>query len=372
MKKKNLRKVPYATASKRISKQKERLKVVRATLEAHAIALASEYADLREQKKKAEIAEAFKKVEWTDLECPEQFDFVDNPEKSREFFRILSEYLKAGLSVRLCFSDVVHISSECLLYLLGQMQKYVARYGVTRVTGAYPYDPGLEQLLFETGFFKLLQVVPRKRTVPYAGARRHLHFRSMRKLDGSIVTAIRTELFGGDYLMSPSIKSLVYKIVTEAMNNAHEHAYVRKKRVSQDMKRRWWFGASIDEEKKLFTIDFYDVGVGIPATVAFNYDRYVMNNYFNGPPRLGLDDAAILAMAVEVGRTRTMQTERGKGLADLHKLIDSVGKGCLRIYSRRGWYSYNGKPKYGNALGFLEGTLIHWEIPVESASKQLP
>ena len=90
-------------------------------------------------------------------------------------------------------------------------------------------------------------------------------------------------------------------------------------------------------------------------------------------PGFSPDDGQMIRAAMELGRSRTGATNRGKGLMDLVKLIDTVGAGEMTIHSRQGSYAYSaGKDAHSNHEGFVEGTLIEWRLPIDKALERLP
>ena len=58
---------------------------------------------------------------------------------------------------------------------------------------------------------------------------------------------------------------------------------------------------------------------------------------------------------------------------DLLQLIDTVGSGSIWILSRCGSYRYGDCGEgYTNSDGFVEGTLIKWDVPLDRALVSLP
>jgi len=186
------------------------------------------------------------------------------------------------------------------------------------------------------------------------------------------IPKIRDELFGDDFQMPSFIKKDIFRALSEAMNNVGEHAYLNKHLSSEVLRGRWWMGASMSLKKNIFNLTFYDAGVGIPKTLPTKYDMGIIRRALSLLPGFDPDDGAMIKAAVEIGRTRTRQDNRGKGLMDLHRLIDKSGVGRLRIISRKGWYEHEPtKNKCGSNVGFLEGTLISWQLPLDVATVQI-
>ena len=126
--------------------------------------------------------------------------------------------------------------------------------------------------------------------------------------------------------------------------------------------------ATLNRPRNVFKLVFYDSGVGIPSTLPRKYTLELIRQALSLLPGFSPDDGQMIAAAMELGRTRTDLDNRGKGLLDLAKLIDIVGAGRMRIYSRRGAYLYAANGHFeSNELGFVEGTLIEWELPLNKA-----
>lgn len=76
---------------------------------------------------------------------------------------------------------------------------------------------------------------------------------------------------------------------------------------------------------------------------------------------------------MQLGRSSTEESNRGKGLMDLARLIDATKSGAMTIHSRRGSYTYSPDTDgYKNTDGFVEGTLIEWQLPLSIALPSLP
>ncbi len=77
----------------------------------------------------------------------------------------------------------------------------------------------------------------------------------------------------------------------------------------------------------------------------------------------------MIGAAVELGRSRLQEANRGKGLQDVLAVIDEAGEGLLRVYSNRGCYSYlvkggSMKEDYKDFGDSILGTIIQWSIPL--------
>ena len=312
-------------------------------------------------------------LRWYDYDVPEILDFFNHREDTYAFFTGLVELVQVYKKrVRITFLRSRHISSEAMIYLLGQIYILQEKYGKYALIGCYPKSRKIEHLLNESGFFALLGVKKRAVAGRKTGATRFLTFKSGNRLMSESIPKIRDELFGDDFQMPPSIKKDIFRALSEAMNNVGEHAYLNKQLKSTDLRGRWWMGASMSLKNNVFNLIFYDAGVGIPRTLPRKYNMEIIRRALSILPGFDLDDGSMIKAAVEIGRTRTLQDNRGKGLMDLHRLIDKSNAGRLRIISCKGWYEHEpSKNKCGSTIGLMEGTLISWQLPLDVAAVQI-
>jgi hypothetical protein len=309
---------------------------------------------------------------WLDLAVPETLDLVGGHDEVCAFVQQIKASLKAGNNVRLLFDQVQRIRLGALTYMLGQMQKLRFEYGEDRLTGSYPKKAPVERLLSATGFYHLLKVKSRDGDSKQSRQSRYIRFRSDQKINASEITQVRDEILGQDLKMPPLIAKTVFRAVSEAMTNVNHHGYDKKSfrsaQVAGILRGRWWMLATLNLTNNMFKLVFYDAGVGIPSTLPRKYPLELIRQALALLPGFQPDDGQMIAAAMALGRTRTELQNRGKGLLDLAKLIDIVGDGRMRIYSRRGTLTYGaGEQSAMNEHGFLEGTLIEWDLPLHKA-----
>ena len=262
-----------------------------------------------------------------------------------------------------------------LILLLAQIHKLRIEFGQSALTGTYPKDKKVERQLTESGFFELLKV--ESRNVAPSRVNRYIRFKSDQKINGIDIQQLRQELLGQDLKMPPAIARAVFRALSEAMTNVNHHAYKSKAFLSPsaafELRGRWWLFATLNVPHNLFSLTFYDSGVGIPKTLPRKYAVELIRQMFSLLPGMLPDDAQMIEAAMRLGRTRTDLDYRGKGLLDLAKLIDVLGAGEMNIYSRQGKYSYTPlKQTRTNTPHFIEGTLIEWRLPIDKTLSELP
>lgn len=310
---------------------------------------------------------------WIDVPVPSAIDLHTNREATCDFIQSVREQVRAGRRLRLIFDSCETIRLSALVLLLAQIHKIHLQYGANHLTGTYPKSSRLERLLSESGFYGLLHVKSRRNPPPASKLTRYVKFKSEQKPNSEEIKKLRLELLGEDLKMPKSIAARVFRGVSEAMTNVNHHAYKTKHVQFQEQYGRWWLVASLSARTKLFTLAFYDAGVGISKTLPRKYPIELIRGILSLLPGVQPDDGQMIRAAMELGRSQTNLSNRGKGLLDLTKLIDIVGQGEMRIYSRNGAYSYSSLgEKAQNNNGFVEGTLIEWQLPIDKALETLP
>jgi len=310
---------------------------------------------------------------WANIEAPVEIDLASNRDETCEFINNIKEYVRYGNRVRINFEKCQNIRLSGLIVLLAQIHKLRLQYGQDQITGTYPDSPRIERLLSDSGFYKLLHVRSRKKTRSASKLTRFIPFRSEQKPTSSEIPALRDELLGEDLKMPTIIKKKVFRALSEAMTNVNHHAYKTKSNVFGKHLGRWWMVATLSNRTRLFTLVFYDAGVGIPKTLPRRYPIELIRGALSLLPMIKPDDGQMIHAAMELGRTRTAESNRGKGLIDLAKLIDTAAAGSMSIYSRNGSYAYTPTLEtHKNHQGFIEGTLIEWQLPIDKAIENLP
>lgn len=303
---------------------------------------------------------------WQDYPVPKVLDLMTYRDETCSFFADVRARVIAGQRLRLVFLETEKISSESLIYLLAQMHKLRLEHGNDRITGTYPKSPKIERLLAESGFLHALGVRARKMVGRPLSATRFVKCKTDVEMRSSCIPELRDELLGDDLEMPKPIGKMVFRALSEAMANVQHHAYEQKHLEHHQLKGRWWLGAQLSKKKNFFQLTFYDAGVGIPKTLHRKYTWEHIRGVLSLLPGIEPDDAQMIKAAVELGRSRTGQDNRGKGLLDIHRLITNVGAGALTIFSRGGQYRYEPSGEaISNDGNYVEGTLIKWELPLD-------
>lgn len=153
----------------------------------------------------------------------------------------------------------------------------------------------------------------------------------------------------------------------EAITNVSHHAYPTNKGFL-DEDKNWYLTGSYNDSIKEIKIVFYDQGIGIPKSLPTSEIWEKALNFLTKikvPAADRKKDEVLLKAAVELDRTSTEETDRGKGLQDLMEFIRQRGNGYLSIISSKGLYKLTiSKGKETIKTEHFEngvcGTLIIW------------
>lgn len=309
---------------------------------------------------------------WSDISVPTDLDLGQNRDETCEFIQAVRAAVLGGTRLKMIFNECKSIELSALVLLLAQIHKLRLEFGEDHITGTYPDNSRIERLLTDSGFFKLLKVKSRKTVNVSSKLTRFIGFKSDQKPNSAEIPNLRNELLGDDLQMPTVIAKKIFRALSEAMTNVNHHAYKTKSIRVSSSGGRWWMVANLSARTRLFTLAFYDAGVGIPKTLPRKYPIEKIRGVLSLLPGIQPDDGQMIKAAMELGRTRTDASNRGLGLMDLTKLIDSAGSGSMQIYSRNGFYSYSSnKEHHDNCEGFVEGTLIEWQLPIDRALENL-
>ncbi len=310
------------------------------------------------------------------LDVPAMLDLVSTRTETCKLVQDVVRLVRRGDRVCLNFEAVTRIRTPALAYLLAAIHRMRLEYGRACVTGTYPPSPAIERQLAESGFYRLLGVKSKFDGRP-SKAVRYIAFKSEQRISAREITQLRLELLRDDLRMPTPVARTIFRALSEAMTNVTHHAYHRKSyahaRTANQVAGRWWMMATVNLRRDLFSLVFYDAGVGIPKTLPRTHTIEKIREVLSVLPFLNPDDGQMIEAAMALGRTRTELDNRGKGLLDLARLIDQVQQGEMRIFSRHGCFAYTPRgSRATNHDGFVEGTLIEWQLSLTKALEALP
>lgn len=170
--------------------------------------------------------------------------------------------------------------------------------------------------------------------------------------------------------LAPSIKSGLYRGVTEAMTNSVQHAYVgnRGDGITVGGEKRWWLFS--EERDGFLSIVICDLGIGIPKSLPKQHTavRRILSTF-----AADRADVEAIKLASELGKTSTSLQNRGKGLPEILDAARQSDEGSCIIFSNRGQFGFAaGKRAVENQFtGSIYGTLIVWRVPITEGLKDV-
>lgn len=286
-----------------------------------------------------------------------------------KFLRLLRKECTRNKSVRINFGLTEKVYSTGMLLMLAEIDRiHRSLNNECTLTCSYPKDEIVEKVFQQVGLLQIFKKPHRLKITKEDKTVINWNYASdvsvnQRSAD-AIMQAIRNQIPKG-----------YQKLVTgvgEAMDNAVHHAYIRPRgdRLSgrQDAdERRWWVFAEVLDG--WLHVVFCDLGLGIPVTLPERWSEQITDIVRLTRLSPGKRDSRMIRRSLELGRTRTEQDHRGKGLKrNILKAAEELG-GRLHVYSNMGVVGVdckNGASKY--SLGAYDesilGTVIQWSIPI--------
>ncbi len=161
-----------------------------------------------------------------------------------------------------------------------------------------------------------------------------------------------------------ALQDSLFKGISEALTNAVHHAYQANRRDGTNIvgDKRWWMFSQ--QRDGFLTIVFCDLGIGIPRSLPLKQSKNL--NSLLAKFKKDRSDVQSIRIATELGKTRTLEDNRGFGLSEILDAARKTVQGSCMIYSNKGQFGYGA----GNKLienqfpNSILGTLIEWRVPL--------
>lgn len=326
------------------------------------------------------------------IQAPSKLDLYskDNFEKFCNFIVRLGTASKYNNRVIICFRDTHRITAGAALRLLAEVSHLLKTHeGLSfacsvqnRRQGKYRNtDRVIEEVLQQIGFFSLIGQPERTPT-------KQADISIWRQLsgnlaDGSLAASLLNSL---PQTISKKSKAHLYKGAIEAMANSVDHAYPSENSDGEVIENRWWMLVGTKQDS--ITLIVCDLGVGIPVTLPKKHPESMLKSIFQKIGIIGNGDAELIHASTFIKRTRTNQTHRGKGGADIRSITEHFPSALLSIRSNRGCYvvagpTYPGKVRddyraipgsHGREWsasynGSICGTMIEWTVSLKELER---
>lgn len=270
------------------------------------------------------------------------------------------------------FDNLLSISTSAALVLTAELSKWDDILNNKVVPITQNWNPNILQQFFELGFFDLFKNNPFQKTdlkenqsdvklVKYIKGRCGDSKKS-RDLRIQLRDVIGEDIDKWMFLRSG---------IDEAVTNVSHHAYPSYSGMN-GIEKNWYLSGSYNSTTRELKIVFYDQGIGIPKslpTTEFGERllRYISTKFSFAE---GMQHEIMLKAAIQLERTSTADSDRGKGLQDFLEFIKQRDNGYLSIISLKGLYKFTNKfgkfqEKSTSFNRAINGTLIIWSVTLD-------
>lgn len=308
------------------------------------------------------------------LILPEKMNFSTDYETTARYIKAIRNLPKGSAApthfYRLKsveFRRLKRISTSAALLLTAELSKWDDRVRNNLRPNVKNWSPKIFRQFYDLGFFNLFSKPPKDKPKSFetdSSPLRLVKYIKGRTGESSRTRMLRTEL---EAIIGDDIEKWTFLRggLDEAITNVSHHAYPRDSGFN-DHDRFWYLCGSFNQDTNQLKIVFYDQGIGIPASLpASEVWERVLKFLSRLEAAARRKDETLLKAAVELDRTSTRESDRGKGLQDFLEFIKQRGEGYLSILSLRGLYKMTvsgGTPsvKTEHFETPILGTLIIW------------
>ena len=300
------------------------------------------------------------------IQAPEVFGLL-HEERRAPLLRFISHLrrftLVARSRVRIDFRKTKQMQPDGTLLFAAELDRIQRAVKPNKLVYCnYPKDNVVEQVLQHLGLLETMNC--KARTIISAENVREWKMYTDTSVEGELAQPLVSQY---ERLFPNKSGAKMYSGLTEAMTNCKHHAYARTRidKTGVPIDQRWWMFA--EERDGKLSVAFCDLGIGINRSLLTS-TQWARDTVLELVNRFGgRKDSRFIRAAMEIGKTRTLEKNRGNGLQDLKNVIASLPTGYLLIFSNRGLYRYfseSGTERLADYRDSILGTLICWQIPV--------
>jgi len=332
-----------------------------------------------DERKGKELNISINKKRHITLYLPEEMNFFDGYDSTvlnisaiRKLVETKTLPTKAYRLVSVNFDNLKKISTSAALVLTAELSKWDDATRQKLRPMVDNWNPNILKQFTELGFFDLFQKNSIESLNNDEASTSKL--RLVKYIKGRCGDSDKARILkkGINEIVDNTVNkwTFLHSGLTEAITNVSHHAYPDKCGFLKDDKN-WYLTGSYNEQTKELKIVFYDQGIGIPRSLPESDVWEKILKFLSKIPLAERKrDEVLLKAAVELDRTSTEETDRGKGLQDLLEFIRQRNDGYLSILSLKGLFKFSlhdGKEKtktehFSNAIC---GTLIIWSATLD-------
>lgn len=269
---------------------------------------------------------------------------------------------KPGVGIHLDFSNTIQMFASGAVLLIAELDRTFGM-GTKRnqIRISPPVDSVVDEVFQQIGVYERLNI---SRTAK-PQSENVIHWRS--------ATGVLSEGDKGNSLieghegeLADGISKGLYSGIVEAMTNTIHHAYIgaEGEKLKYGIGQRWWMLSQ--ERDGVLNVAICDLGIGIskslPRSKTYSFDS--VKKLWDSL-RLDNSDKSAILVAIELGKSRTGHSGRGRGLSEIVEAVNLSVDGRVYISSNKGAVSFSKKSNSAfNHSHSIRGTLIHWQVPV--------
>lgn len=305
-----------------------------------------------ENRKRGLIAQRiWENKDYTNLEAPKNFSFIDNTNEVLEFFIKCKSLLHKKEKVQCDLSHITSLSSDAiaLLAACANDESFLGKRGSIR--GNAPKDPVLLRLFIESGFYNHVKSAKKIKSA-HKSDMNLFHQESNYQVQSDV--AKRACILGTEHVFgSAKPFSDLYEMLIESMSNTNNHASHNTK---VDHYKWWLYTYNAPGGRTMYT--FIDLGVGI-------FDSIPVQTFKSVQKFLGIVKNEDLVKDLLDGKIKSREKVdnniRGKGIPQITTNSSSPRFARACIISND--VKIDLKNKTAETLNSdFSGTLLFWEL----------
>lgn len=306
------------------------------------------------------------------IPAPPHIDFYNefNYYKTVSFFQKLKKEAERN-KISINFDETLIITASAMICFLSEIDILLkmSPFKSKAITFKHPKHEKIESILKQVGFYDLVD--KKSRVTKDFDDVSYWNYASGAKSEPQRTQSAMIEI---ENKIGRSAKRKLYKGFSEAMANSVEHAYYDVDKSNEAFQTKWWAFAGV--HKNSLVVVICDKGIGIPKSLPIKWGRDFINRTLSALNIKNNNDSSLIKAATTMGKSRTNQNNRGKGLSDVLSIIKQYKVGNLSIFSNKGYYRYYGengiaKDKLTEHDLSMCGTIVEWSIPLSIDNKEV-
>lgn len=277
------------------------------------------------------------------VRAPLDFSLINEHKAVLKFFDRIRILLRKRREVLLDFSLIRSVTPDAIALLLAKISDPKFHKHI-RIYGNKPKNPLLDEIFFESGFYKIVGIDTREPSKGVIHTKKNIRVDRGIAVEARKLTSMKT--FGCDKPLRP-----LYRTLIECMANTKKHA--KGENIHDET---WWLAVYHNSATKTTNFSFIDTGVGI-----FRSAR--VKKITKLAVQLGITSNTQILIDILQGKieSSTGLPYRGKGLPKIYSDFSKNHLHNLYIISNNVFANF-GAGIFVELKIPLNGTFLYWEI----------